>query len=368
LLRDLLLEGTSVAVLIRPKKQQSARDRLEEILTHWEAQHLGPLPRPVCLEGDITSPKLGLSGSARRWVARNCTSVLHNAASLNFHGTNREQEPWLSNLAGTGNVLELCRGTGLRDFHYVSTAYVCGQQGGLIEETALDGAQGFRNEYEHSKWRAEELVRTASWLDSRTIYRPAIIVGDWRTGYTTTYHALYTYFYFAWLYTRDLPRDADGRALAAVRLNLTGDERRNLVPVDWVSAVLTYLVRHGEHHGRTYHLTPPQPVTARELDEAMASYLRYYGTSFAGPDGLVGAELSELEEAFYSQIENYQSYWAREPEFDCRNTLAAVPHLPCPRIDRACLHRLLEFAIADKWGRRREGSVRTREVAASAKR
>jgi thioester reductase-like protein len=356
LLRDLLRAGIPVAVLIRPKKEQNAQARVEEILARQDAEMAEPLPRPFCLEGDITSPKLGLSAPARRWVGLHCKALLHNAASLQFQGNNRDLDPWLSNLTGTHNVLQLCRAARIPELHYVSTAYVCGDQTGPILESTLDCGQTFRNDYEHSKLAAEKLVRDASWLDNRTIYRPAIIVGDSRTGYTTTYHALYTYFNIAWLITGHLERDADGRVHAPVRLNLTGEERRNLVPVDWVAAVISFLVRQREHHGRTYHLTPPHSTTARELEEAMASYFRYYGVTFAGPQGLAGQELSELEQLFYTYIERYQPYWFREPEFDCRNTLAAVPHLPCPRIDKACLHRLLDFAIADQWGKRRRKS------------
>ena len=81
---------------------------------------------------------------------------------------------------------------------------------------------------------------------------------------------------------------------------------------------------------------------------------RFFPKSGAGsrPEGLAGQELSELEQIFDSHIGHYQPYWTRKPAFDCRNTLAAVPQLPCPRIDKACLHRLLDFAIADQWGKR----------------
>ena len=55
-------------------------------------------------------------------------------------------------------------------------------------ETELDVGQTPGNDYEHSKIEAERLVRAADWLDPPTIYRPSIIVGDSRTGYTATFH------------------------------------------------------------------------------------------------------------------------------------------------------------------------------------
>ena len=50
-------------------------------------------------------------------------------------------------------------------------------------------------------------------------------------------------------------------------------------------------------------------------------------------------------------MSRYEPYWIEEPVFDCRNTLAAVPHLPCPPIDADCLRRLIDFAVADRWGK-----------------
>jgi thioester reductase-like protein len=186
LVRDLLQAGTGLVVVIRPQGRESGRQRLARILAHWEGELGQPLARPVCLEGDLTREGLGLNEEARNWVAQNCGSVLHNAASLTFVGADRAGEPWLSNFTGTRNVLVFCKAAGLREFHDVSTAYVCGQRADLIREQELDCGQEFRNDYEHSKCEAEKLVRSAPFLDRVTVYRPAIIVGDSRTGYTVT--------------------------------------------------------------------------------------------------------------------------------------------------------------------------------------
>jgi thioester reductase-like protein len=351
LLRDLLLEGVPLAVLIRAKKDEPAAERLNQVVGYWEGELGRPLPRPACLEGDITLPGLGLSGRDRGWVARNCGSVLHNAASLAFVGKDRAKDPWLSNLTGTANVLDLCRHARLRELHYVSTAYVCGLRTGQIREDEFDCVQEFRNDYENAKFEAEKLVRAADFLDRATVYRPAIIIGDSRSGYTTTYHGLYAYLYFGYLYTHLQPRDPDGRLRADLRLNLTGDERRNLVPVDWVSAVTAHVLQRPELHGRTYHLTPLQPVTARELKAALTRGFNIYGPVFAGPDALRNGDLNDLEKMFYEYVAQYQPYWNEEPRFDCCNTRSAAPHLPCPPVDAACLGRLIDFAVRDQWGK-----------------
>jgi thioester reductase-like protein len=360
LLRDFLLEGTPLAVLIRSKGKRSAHERLEQILGHWEDELGRRLPRPVCLEGDISSPGLGLRHAERRWAAQHVGPVLHNAASLNFTGKDHAKEPWLSNFSGTANVLDFCRELRLRELHYMSTAYVSGRRPGIARETELDCGQEFRNDYEQSKLEAEKLVRAAGFLDRLTVYRPAIIVGDSRTGYTTTYHAFYSYVYFVWLYVRDTPRDTSGLVHAPVRLNLTGNEQRNLVPVDWVAAATSHLVLHPRHHGATYHLTPTQPVTARDLEGAMAHYFQLHGPTFVGHEHL--GKLNDLEHQFYSFVNQYQPYWAQEPRFDCSNTLAALPDLPCPAVDAACLTRLIDYAVQDDWGKRRKRTLQTRPI------
>jgi thioester reductase-like protein len=358
LLRDLLLEGVPLAVLIRSRKDESAAERLEQVVGYWEAELGRPLARPVCLEGDITLAGLGLQRQTRLWLRRHVGAVLHNAASLTFFGKDRTQEPWLSNLTGTSNVLEVCRQAELGEMHYVSTAYVCGVRPGLIREDEFDLGQEFRNDYEHCKFEAEKLVRTAPFLDRVTIYRPAIIVGDARTGYTTTYHGLYSYLYFAWMCAGAEQRDPDIWSNKQVRLNLTGDECRNLVPVDWVSAVTTHLVTHPELHGRTYHLTPLQPVTAREILAVVHQNFGLHGLVFAGRDALRHGDLNDIEKTFYEFVAHYQPYWSEEPRFDCRHTRSAAAHLPCPPIDAACLQRLIDFAISDQWGKRRKKKAR----------
>jgi thioester reductase-like protein len=352
LLRDLLLGGVPLAVLVRSQDGESAAQRVEAILTYWETNLGRKLPRPVCLEGDISREGLGLDADARAWVTGHCRSLLHNAASLTFIGKDRDREPWLSNLTGAQHVLDFCRQAGIRDLHHVSTAYVCGLRQGVILEDDVDLGQGFRNDYEKSKCEAEKLLRSATFLDQLTVYRPATIVGDSRTGYTSTYHGLYAYLQFAWVLVKYTERGPDGRHFIPVRLNATGDEPRNLVTVDWVSTVIAYLVQTPRHHGRTYHLAPLRPATARELEDAMSSYLGYYGPTFAGPGALTGGPMSALENQFYETVALYQPYWVSEPLFDSRNTLEAAGHLPCPPMDRALLHRLIDFGIADQWGKR----------------
>ncbi|WP_165251518.1 SDR family oxidoreductase [Paludisphaera soli] len=367
LLRDLTLRGARLAVLARGDRRDPPEARVESIMAGWEGALGRRLPRPHVLTGELTKSGLGLDAAALRWIGRHCAGAIHNAASLTFVGADRDGEPWQTNLNGTANLVDVCMAAGVRSFHHVSTAYVCGLRSDLVTEDEPLRAGPFRNDYEHSKAEAERLVRAAAFPGGVTVHRPAVIVGDSVTGYTSTYHGLYLYLQYMDRMRRLAARASAGRGagrwVLPLRLDLTGDERRNLVPVDWVSAVIAEVVLRPELHGKTYHQTPTPPVTARQLEGAMEAYFNYTGVTFAGPGARSSGDLNAAEAAFYEYVSRYELYWASEPTFDATNTRTALPHLPCPPLDAALLARLIEFAVRDKWGR---ASRKVRPTAAAS--
>lgn len=353
LIRDLLSRGHRLAVLVRSSRKETAQERTEAILQMWERESGQPLPRPICLEGDVNQPGLGLSPSDRDWVAQNCDRIIHNAAVLTFHGKDQSEDPWRTNLGGTRNTLDVCRELGVLDLHYVSTAYVCGTRQGVINEDELDCGQDFRNDYEHSKLLAEKMVREADFLKQLTVYRPVVIAGDSDTGYTNTYHGLYTYLRLIAVLVWNQEPDPDGRRYTPVRLDMTGDEKRNIVPVDWTSAVICRLFETPEAHGGTYHLAPKDPLTPREIIEAGYKYFNSYGVEFYGPQANAAGSAGDMDKAFKENRVIYESYEATDPVFDTANTDRFAADLPCPKINEAMLHRFWEYGEKDRWGKRR---------------
>jgi len=331
LIRDLIDFDVPIAVLVRPSRRQSAELRVEALMQTWETRLKRRLPRPHVLTGDITQPLLGLAPEDARWVEEHCDSVLHNAASLTFHGSGREGEPWRSNVDGVQNVLGTCSELRIWDFHHVSTAYVCGLRKGRVYEHELDVGQEFGNDYERSKVEAENLVRGADFLETLTVYRPAIIVGDSQTGFTTTFHGFYHALRLACTLAASPEISAAARMdnpdRVPTRLTLTGDEAKNLVPVDWVSAAITELVCNRQHHGRTYHLTASEPVTARMMQDVLEDAIGIRNTVFSGPEELENPTL--VERMFYEHMQTYAAYWRDDP---C--SIPATRPPPC-RICRA---------------------------------
>jgi thioester reductase-like protein len=357
LLRDGLAAGRQMAVVVRPSAMESPRQRVESIMARWERELGYALPRPPVLVGNIGQPDLGLDRDALDWIAQQCVSVIHNAASLSFVADERTGEPYRSNVEGTRHVLELCRKTGIRGFHHVSTAYVCGLRSGRVLESELEVGQQPGNDYEKTKVEAEKMVRRADFLDRPTIYRPAIIIGDSATGYSTTFHGFYTPLKIGQALVDQFQLDTiDGEPLIAA-LGLTGRERKNFVPVDWVSRLITYLHGRPEHHGGTYHLALPERVPVAVCREVIERALREYAGKNRGK-GAKNPELAEMQETFVEQMGAYRAYWRDDPEFDTTNTARAAPHLVACDVGFATLLRTAQFALEANFGWPRPQPVR----------
>jgi thioester reductase-like protein len=351
LMRDLLRSGQPLAVLVRSNARTKAAGRVKAILKRFQLESNQPLPQPIVIEGDVCQPSQGLSKRQVRWIAENCSAILHNAASLQFQGDDRAGEPWCTNVDGTMRVIELARQADIGNFHYVSTAYVCGKRSTPVFESDFDCGQSFRNDYERSKYSAEQLVRSASHLQNTTIYRPVVIGGDSKTGFTSTYHGVFLYLRLMATLVPVLQRDSRGLIPTPIQLPLSGNEPRNLVTVDWVSEVMTHLIGDSLAHGRTYHLSPDHPIKTKEFFDDCCAFFHSYGVEFVGPEAS-RQQNSELANRFIDNAKIYEDYETSDPQFDKSNLLKFAGHIACPRIDRQVIFRFIEFGQANRWGKK----------------
>ena len=93
-----------------------------------------------------------------------------------------------------------------------------------------------------------------------TIYRPAVVVGNSKTGATQKYDG--PYFVIRWLLKQPM--------LAV--LPVIGDPksvRVNLVPSDFIVDAITYLSGLDKSAGKVYQLADPNPLTVDELIRAI---------------------------------------------------------------------------------------------------
>lgn len=99
-----------------------------------------------CLSGDVRLPDLGLGGEGYAKLGEEVDLVINCAASVNFD--ERLDTALETNVFGVANLLEFAR-TADSAFVQVSTAYVCGQRAGPIEEAVLPPDFDFDAEIAH---------------------------------------------------------------------------------------------------------------------------------------------------------------------------------------------------------------------------
>lgn len=207
--------------------------------------------------GDITAPDLGLATGYQE-LAATTTEIYHLAAIYDLAVA---RGPALAvNVEGTRHVTQFARACDeLVRYHYVSTCYVSGRYVGPWRERDLHNTgQPFANNYDETKYLAEVIVRGA--LDEGlpgTIYRPAVVNGDSRTGATQKLDGAY---YVAKL----LVKQAGPIALLPV-VGRPEVYRFNLVPRDFVVDAIAYLSGLEESADQTYALAHPDPPTVDEL-------------------------------------------------------------------------------------------------------
>lgn len=352
-IRDLLRHGVKLAVLVRPSRKATAEKRINNILSHFDRENGGretgeKLSRPVVIEGDLTDS--AWRAKSQNWIAENCQSVIHCAASLTFYGS-RDADPWTTNILGTQQVLDLCKESNIRHLHHFSTAYVAGDYRGEFTEEMFDVGQTLCNDYEKSKFEAERMVREADFLDSLTIYRPSIVVGDSQTFYTSAYNGYYAILKLAHtLVNRLMLGETSGRRLLSA-LGMNGSERKNFVPVDWVIAVFTHIFTHQELHGKTYHLTNSSPTPITEMVDTIQDAVETYSKLAQQNDAQHTSE-DWFQQNYAEQGAIFQGYFNDDPAFVSQNTPTVAPHLPCPRVDHAALLAMSHFAITHNFGKR----------------
>jgi thioester reductase-like protein len=267
-LADRLVEsGSAVTALVEPRMAAAARE--------------AAAGRVEVVEGDISRHRLGLADEDWERLASEISHVFHLAAIYDLSVPLELAQR--VNVDGTGNVLDLCRACErLERLNYVSTAYVAGLRKGVVYEHELELGQGFKNHYESTKFQAELWVRQELGDVPATIYRPAIVVGDSRTGETQKFDG--PYFMLRMISVcerRGLPIPQFGRSGAPF----------NVVPVDFVLDALLAGAREPSAVGQTLHLVDPEPVTAAELMGILAEAYAGRGPSYRVPASAVAASL-----------------------------------------------------------------------------
>lgn len=239
-------DTTKIHVLVR---RESLR-RFEELALRWGAE-VDPLV------GDLAEPGLGIPDDVVADLGP-IDHVVHCGAIYDM--TAPADRQYAANVEGTRAVIALARRLDAT-LHHVSSIAVAGNHPGRFTENDFDVAQELPTPYHRTKFEAESLVRAAEGLRYR-VYRPAVVVGDSRTGEMDKIDGPY-YFFGLLAKLAALPRFTP--------MMLPDVGRTNLVPVDYVVAAMTALMHLDGGDGQTYHLTAPETIGLRGIYRGVAA-------------------------------------------------------------------------------------------------
>ncbi|OBF60064.1 short chain dehydrogenase [Mycobacterium sp. 852002-51971_SCH5477799-a] len=232
-----------VFVLVR----RQSLGRFERLAEQW-GERVKPLVAGL--------PELELSDETLAELGQ-IDHVVHCAAIYDL--TAGEPEQRASNVEGTRAVIELAQRLDAT-LHHMSSIAVAGDFAGEYTEDDFDVGQQLPTPYHQTKFEAELLVRSAPGLRHR-IYRPAVVVGDSRTGEMDKVDGPY-YFFGVLAKLAVLP------SLTPMLLPDTG--RTNIVPVDYVVDALVALMHAEGRDGQTFHLTAEKTIGLRGIYRGVA--------------------------------------------------------------------------------------------------
>ncbi len=281
-----------------------------------------PRVRPVV--GDLGQELLGVDPAALQGIEH----VFHLAALYDMTASAEDND--LANVAGTRNAVLLANALGAT-LHHVSSVAVAGEHKGLFREDHFAEGQKLPSAYHRTKYEAEAIVRADATVPFR-VYRPAVVVGDSRTGVMDKIDGPY-YFFSAIKKVRHLLPEW---------VPLIGPEfgYTNVVPVDFVAAALDHIAHQPGLDGQAFHLTDPRgqrvgdvlnafaraahaPQLAIRVDTKLLDLL---------PKGAISMlfklpQLREMRKSFLADLgipDEVIGHMALVPQFDTRDTERAL--------------------------------------------
>src|SRR5215470_7976453 len=283
----------SLNLLVRAKSEQEARERLwQSLQLHFEFPEFRDLlaTRVRIFRGDLTSEHFGLPEDEYQKLVETSDSILHCAASLNRKS---EKQCLNVNLRGSLEVIQLARRiqsrSGLRRYSHVSTVAVAGtrQDECVRTDESIDWARSDYDPYARTKKFCDHMVYQLLPHVPRTIFRPAIVLGDSRKPETTQFDMVQAFSLLATLPV----------------LPLRADDRVDIVPADYVAKAIVAIHQKESAAHNTYHLSSGAgSQTYREITDALAHegglhkpiYVSSLGSPFSGTVNWLSGKKSSL--------------------------------------------------------------------------
>src|SRR6202790_4697196 len=248
-------------LLVRAKSEQEACERLwKSLQLHFEFPEFSEYlnTRVRIFLGDLTNERFGLPDDAYHDLVDSTESIVHCAASLNRKS---ERQCLNVNLRGALEVIQLARRAqnrhGLRRYSHVSTVAVAGKRQNEVvaEDASIDWNRSDYDPYARTKKFSEHMVHQLLPDVTRTIFRPAIVLGDSRRPETSQF---------------DMVQAFDALARFPV-LPLRPNDKIDIVPANYVGAAIVRIHQMEKPNYAIYHLSSGGGAqTYKELTDALA--------------------------------------------------------------------------------------------------
>jgi nucleoside-diphosphate-sugar epimerase len=307
LIQDLVMQGRSLVLLCRNVQSRKVQERIQ----YWRKSSYSHLIEWV--EGDLLKPALGVSDEAVSRLKGQVKTFYHLAALVKFDFS-LEEELIATNLDGTQHVLEFAEKIQAKQFYYVSTAYTLGTSNVGVE-ALYNVDRPFINPYEKTKCFAEHRVMgRRDRFEQVGIFRPAIVVGDSQTGEALSQFTLYGFIRGLEVFKRRLIKM---KLWGKEMIYLQGDPEgtSNLVPVDYVSRVLTSILKSPIQSG-IFHITNPTPPKNGHIFNLITEICDLKHISLPSRLRDVKINPNKWEEFLHGLIDVYQVYLNRNIRFE----------------------------------------------------
>ncbi len=239
-------DGSIIFFLIR----ESEKDLVEHLHEFWGCDST----RAVPVVGDLTQPLLGVTAADCKKLGKKTTHFFHLAAIYDLKADAASQ--LRVNVNGTRNAVRFAEAIGARHFHLFSSIASAGLYEGLFREDMFEEAEGLEHPYFRTKHDSEGIVRGECGIPWR-IYRPALVVGDSRTGEMDKIDGPYYFFKLIQRLRKMLPSWMPTIGIEGGRINV--------VPVDFVVNAVDHIAHLKGEDGKCFHLVDPTPMRVGDL-------------------------------------------------------------------------------------------------------
>ena len=240
-----LLARRGAVVYFLLRRESAAK--LDALYDYWGLTAASAITRAIPIYGDLTAKKLGVAGDEMRRLKGHIDHFYHLAAVYDLSADAESQIA--VNIEGTRAAVEFAKAIDAGHLHHVSSIAAAGLYEGVFREDMFDEADGLDHPYFMTKHESEKIVRKESKVPW-TVYRPALVVGDSKTGEMDKIDGPYYFFKLIQRMRQILPPWMPSVGLEGGRINI--------VPIDFVVAALDH-ISHGkaELNKKCFHLVDP---------------------------------------------------------------------------------------------------------------